>query len=100
MRFRRTVPCKLGGNFEVDLEISLLPGHSLDARTLSGILQSSAGRCFDYALATSHSKTILTALSDGEGRTIGDAVASFRIPAQARGPEGDRIHPLTVGAGA
>jgi hypothetical protein len=100
MRLRRTLSGKPGGSFEVNVEISLLPGHAPSARTLSGLLQDSAGECFEYALATPHAKTIASAITDREGRTIGDVVASFRMSRRESVPETDGIPPLPAGVGA
>jgi hypothetical protein len=88
MHLRRTMPCKQGGNFEVDLEISLLPKHSLDARALADLLRTCVGERFAYALATSHAKTLITTLSDREGRPLGDVVASFRRARETGAPTG------------
>lgn len=83
IRLWRNVACEAGGNFEVRMDIALTAGLSLDARTLSGIMCRSVARCFEYAVASSHAKTIVSTLSDHEGRAVGEIVAAFRLARQS-----------------
>jgi len=82
MRLRRSVVSAGGVRLQVNLEIGLTAGHSVRAGDLTGIIQKSCGTFFEHALSTSHFKTVVGGLRDGEGRLVGDVVATFR-PAPA-----------------
>jgi hypothetical protein len=78
MRLRRTVFSKSGERLQADLQITLMPGHSLDSGKVTSLLRHSSRGYFEYALATSHNKTFVIALKDHEGSNVGEVLATFR----------------------
>ena len=78
MRLRRTVCSRSGKPLEVNIAITLVPGHSLNAQRLADAIRHSGGEYFEYALSTSHDKTILNELADHSGKKLGEMMASFR----------------------
>jgi hypothetical protein len=62
----------------VKISIFFEAKHSFGAMQLSEIIWNSCQICFEYALQSSHPKTIVTALHDGAMRPFGELVATFR----------------------
>jgi hypothetical protein len=79
-RLRRQVIADAGTLMSVDVTIQLIAGHTLKPSELGEIVRHCCSRYFEYALSTSHAKTILCELDTREGRPVGDLTATF-LPA-------------------
>jgi hypothetical protein len=82
-RLRRQVRAKAGTLMRVDVVIQLIHGHALKPRELGEIVRECCSEYFEYAISTSHAKTILCGLDTREGRPVGDLTATF-LPASLK----------------
>ncbi len=64
----------------VDVVIQLIDGQFLTPWELGKIIRNCCSEYFEYAISTSHAKTILCELDNREGRPVGDLTATF-LPA-------------------
>jgi hypothetical protein len=78
MSLRRSVPALNGDRMDVEIAIAFEQRHSLDAEKLSQMIWRSCQECFEYALQTSHSKTIVSGLYDRGENPVGEIIATFR----------------------
>ncbi len=62
----------------VEIAITFHAGCSFDANEIEKMIGKSCRDDFEYALETSHSKTIVSGLYDARARLAGDLVATFR----------------------
>lgn len=82
MRLQRRVKSQFGDHMSAEVLIKLNPGHGLKAGKLSEVLRHSCSDYFSYLLSTSHSKTLVSGLTDAKGSTLGEVIVSVR-PLQA-----------------
>jgi hypothetical protein len=79
-RLRRSVLSRAGRLMRVDIAIHLAAGQRMKPRELEEIVRECCSEYFEYAVSTSHSKTVLCELNGREGRLVGDLTATF-LPA-------------------
>jgi|GEM_PF-4999434 len=72
---------------EVEMSVTLPKGHSLTAEDVTRKIRTSCGDWFEYALSTSHTKTILSDLYDADGLVAGELLATFQRAHRRFSPE-------------
>lgn len=83
MHLQRLTYSQLGTAVHVDMEITIQPEHVRSEDILSSQLKSSCEPYVKEALATLHSKTLVSSIQNEDGIQIGDIVASFNsLPRQ------------------
>jgi len=104
MRLQRRVISQFGGHMSAEVLIKLNPGHRLNAGKLSTVLRHTCSDYFRYLLSTSHSKTLVSELTDLEGCTLGEIIVSVRpsqvaaVPIRAAGALSRRTPNICVSA--
>jgi hypothetical protein len=78
LRLRRSVLSRAGTLMRMDVVIQLIDGRSWEPRELEEVIRDCCSNHFEYAISTSHAKTILHKLESREGYPVGDLTATFR----------------------
>ena len=78
MHLQRLLQCQNGDCMKVEIFITLAQNHSVKAGDMTGIIRNSCEGYFEYALGTSHDKTVIGHLYEEDGKEVGDFEATFR----------------------
>lgn len=73
-----SIPDAEGQLMHIDMQVAMMPDHSLDMKGIVDTIRKSCSSYFEYALSSRLCKTFIGGLEDQDGRCVGDIVASFR----------------------
>jgi len=80
VRLRKSVLSRAGTPMHVNVVIQLIKGRSLKSQELEKTLRECCSEYFEYAISTSHAKTVLCGLDSPKESPVGDLTATF-LPA-------------------